>query len=152
GIIGGIIGFVIATSSFEVTLLQNPSLGIQLLTILIGTALGVLLLGRFMKILFNSPEMHIWHHAYEMPESHRLGINFGLTLAIWDYIWKTAYMPHSGRDLRLGFEGIEEFPSNFVDQNLYGLKSVHTKKINAVRIFSCFIIRSHYRCCGFCTI
>lgn len=128
GIIGGIIGFVIATGSFEATLLHNPSLGAQLLTVLLGIVLGVLILGRFMKFLFNSPEMHIWHHAYEMPESHRLGINFGLTLAIWDYIWGTAYMPYNGRDLRLGFEGIEEFPSNFIDQNLYGLKSAHTKK------------------------
>jgi len=75
-----------------------------------------------MKIIFNSPEMHIWHHSYNLPEERRYGINFGLTLAIWDYIFGTAHIPHDGRDIKLGFPGVEEFPTTFVDQNLHGLK------------------------------
>ena len=82
--------------------------------------IGVFLLGPIMKILFNHPEMHIWHHAYNLPEEKRYGVNFGLSLAIWDYIFGTVYIPHDGRDIRLGFPGIEQFPSNFRTQILHG--------------------------------
>lgn len=75
-----------------------------------------------MKYLFNSPEMHIWHHSYELPDSRRFGVNFGLTLAIWDYLFKTAYIPHDGQDIRLGFPGIEEFPEGFAGQATHGFK------------------------------
>ena len=87
---------------------------------LLGATLGGLVMGKFMKYLFNSPEMHIWHHAHDMPESHPRGVNFGLTLAIWDYIWKTDYIPHSGRDIRLGFPGVDAFPKGFIRQSLHG--------------------------------
>ncbi len=91
-----------------------------------GLVLGIALLcapvlGPIMKYLFNSPEMHIWHHSYELPEDRRNGINFGLTLAIWDYIFGTAYIPHNGRDIRLGFPGIEEYPHDFVHQQMHGI-------------------------------
>ena len=73
-----------------------------------------------LKFLLNNPRMHIWHHAYDLPEERKYGVNFGLTLSIWDYLFGTAYIPHSGRDIRLGFPGVEEFPENFVQQNLHG--------------------------------
>ncbi len=123
GILGALIGLVIATSSFEVALLPQGLNVFQQLAIAAGFgALGALILGPVMKILFNSPEMHIWHHAYDLPENRKYGINFGLTLAIWDYIFGTASIPHNGRDIRLGFPEIESFPKTFVEQNLHGLK------------------------------
>lgn len=85
-----------------------------------GVGVGALLLGPVMKYLFNSPEMHIWHHSYHLPEERRTGVNFGLTLAIWDYLWKTDYIPHNGKDIQLGFPGVEEFPASFVEQNTHG--------------------------------
>ncbi|MEM9930254.1 MAG: sterol desaturase family protein, partial [Bacteroidota bacterium] len=85
-----------------------------------STLLSSLLLGRWMKYLFNSPEMHIWHHAYELPKDHRYGVNFGLTLALWDYLFQTAYIPHNGREIRLGFPGIEQFPEGFSGQATHG--------------------------------
>lgn len=89
--------------------------------IVIGTTiLSAFILGPVMKYIFNSPEMHIWHHAHDLPSEKLYGVNFGLTLAIWDYIWQTDYIPYEGRDIRLGFPGIEEFPKTFVDQNLHG--------------------------------
>ena len=72
------------------------------------------------KYIFNSPQMHIWHHAKGLPEERRYGCNFGLTLSLWDYLFKTAYIPKSGRDIELGFEGVEEFPEKFVNQQTYG--------------------------------
>lgn len=78
-------------------------------------------MGNVMDVLFNSPEMHIWHHSKELPKNHKYGINFGLTLAIWDYVFGTAYIPRSGRDIELGFPGDEEFPDKFIGQQMHGI-------------------------------
>ena len=75
-----------------------------------------------LKYIFNSPQMHIWHHAYYLPKEHKYGVNFGLTLSIWDYIFGTSYIPSDGRDIPLGFSGIESFPKNFVEQLIQGLR------------------------------
>lgn len=71
------------------------------------------------KYLFNNPQMHIWHHAKAIPEDHRYGVNFGISLSIWDYIFKTNFIPSSGRDIDLGFPGDEDFPESFIGQELY---------------------------------
>jgi len=75
-----------------------------------------------LKYIFNNPKMHIWHHAKELPENARYGVNFGLTLSIWDYLFKTNYIPYSGKDIELGFEGDEKFPEHFLAQEIYPLK------------------------------
>mgnify|MGYP001793616594 FL=1 len=64
--------------------------------------------------------MHIWHHAYDLPKEKRYGVNFGISLSLWDYLFKTNYIPYEGRDIKLGFPGVEKFPKNFASQNLYG--------------------------------
>ena len=76
----------------------------------------------FLKYIFNNPQMHIWHHAYDLPEERRTGVNFGITLSLWDYLFGTNYIPSDGRDIKLGFPGIEEFPKGFVGQNTHGFK------------------------------
>jgi len=73
-----------------------------------------------LKYFFNNPQMHIWHHAKHLPDGHPYGINYGITLSIWDYLFKTAVIPHDGRDIELGFPGSEHFPTTFVGQNLHG--------------------------------
>lgn len=75
-----------------------------------------------LKYVLNNPVMHIWHHAKKMPDSHPYGINFGITLSIWDYIFKTAHIPHSGRDIELGFDEIEKYPQGFGEQSLEPFK------------------------------
>lgn len=75
----------------------------------------------FLKYIFNNPEMHIWHHAYHLSKERPNGVNFGLSLSIWDYLFRTNYIPKSGRDIELGFPDLERFPKDFVGQNLYGL-------------------------------
>lgn len=66
--------------------------------------------------IFNNPAMHIWHHAKKMPEDHPYGVNFGISLSLWDYIFGTAYIPYSGKDIELGFNDVEEYPDSFVEQ------------------------------------
>ena len=78
-----------------------------------------------LKFLFNNPAMHIWHHAKDIPKERKYGINFGITLSVWDYIFKTNYIPKSGRDITLGFPGDENFPEDFIGQNLHGFSKKH---------------------------
>jgi sterol desaturase/sphingolipid hydroxylase (fatty acid hydroxylase superfamily) len=73
--------------------------------------------------IFNNPRMHIWHHAKELPRQHKYGMNFGLTLSIWDYIFGTAYVPKSGKDLEIGFKGDETFPEDFKGQLVFPFKN-----------------------------
>lgn len=95
----------------------------------IGAGLGFgYLIHPYIKYIFNSPEMHLWHHAYELPETHKYGVNFGLTLSVWDYLWGTNHIPHNKGDIRLGFPGIEDFPQSFAEQQLYGITSTEKKE------------------------
>lgn len=122
GIFGAVVGIWVIALNSPVQLgdtLLHP-FAAYALGMLAGGLTGAFALGPFMKIIFNSPEMHIWHHAYEIPKDKPYGVNFGLTLAIWDYIFKTDYIPYEGRDIRLGFPGVEDFPESFVEQNLHG--------------------------------
>lgn len=121
GIIGAFIGVLIGFGFFDIAIIPEGILIYSLLIILSCTVLGALLLGPVMKYIFNSPEMHIWHHAYNLPEDRRYGVNFGLSLAVWDYLFGTAHIPHNGRDIRLGFPGIESFPDKFTTQVTYGI-------------------------------
>ena len=73
----------------------------------------------FFKYILNNPKMHIWHHAKKLPKHVRYGVNYGLTLSIWDYIFKTDYVPHNGRDIELGFKNDDQFPKGFISQELY---------------------------------
>ena len=121
GILGALLGIIMAFNLLEIQLfVEFTSLLAKLSIIAISIIGGSLLLGPLMKKIFNSPEMHIWHHAYEVPDDRPSGMNYGLTLALWDYLFGTAYIPHNGREIKLGFPGLEEFPDNFVRQNVYG--------------------------------
>ena len=120
GIVGALIGVVIAGGLFDVSLLVEPSMILQLGVIVLGAAIGSFILGPIMRKLFNSPEMHIWHHTEDLPSDRYYGVNFGLTLACWDYLFGTAYVPGEGRNNKLGFPGVEEFPDTFAGQNMNG--------------------------------
>lgn len=76
-----------------------------------------------LKYIFNNPKMHIWHHVKELPEHKKYGMNYGLTLSLWDYIFNTHHIPHDGRDIELGFDDEDEFPKSFVKQTMYPMKT-----------------------------
>jgi sterol desaturase/sphingolipid hydroxylase (fatty acid hydroxylase superfamily) len=69
-----------------------------------------------LKYVLNNPKMHIWHHAKELPSSHPKGMNFGISLSLWDYLFGTNYIPSDGRDIELGFPNDENYPEGFVGQ------------------------------------
>lgn len=74
-----------------------------------------------LRFLVNNPLMHIWHHARKLPREKRFGINFGISLSLWDYLFRTNYIPAEGRDIALGFPHVEEFPQGFIAQECYPL-------------------------------
>ena len=121
GIIGLLIGLVIVNSWLDVNLLAGAALGTKLAVFSALVLVGIFALGPYMRRVFNSPELHIWHHAHDLPHERRFGVNFALTLAVWDYLFGTAYLPHEGRDIRLGFPGVEDYPDSFWAQNMEGL-------------------------------
>lgn len=73
-----------------------------------------------LKYIFNNPKMHIWHHALNLPGERRKGVNFGISLSFWDYLFRTNYIPSNGRDIKLGFSNLSKFPKTFWEQLLVG--------------------------------
>jgi len=120
GVLGLMIGVILAFGLLDLEFLMSEQLIYQLFTIVLSGVVGAYLLGPLMKYIFNSPELHIWHHARELPEERRYGVNFALTLCLWDYLFGTVYQPEEGRDIALGFPGLDEYPENFLAQNLHG--------------------------------
>lgn len=47
------------------------------------------------------------------------GVNFGITLSIWDYIFGQNYVPKVDGTIKLGFDDIANFPKTFKKQLFY---------------------------------
>lgn len=77
----------------------------------------------FLKYIFNNPVMHLYHHIKVLPKNKPKGINYGISLSIWDYIFKTNYVPEASGTIELGFPGEENFPKGFFEQFIYGFKN-----------------------------
>ncbi|WP_405377464.1 sterol desaturase family protein [Nonlabens sp. Asnod3-A02] len=78
-----------------------------------------------LKYVLNNPKMHLWHHAKELPEGVTYGVNYGLSLSVWDYIFGTAHIPYHDGELELGFPGDEDFPDAFHEQLIEPFKKDH---------------------------
>jgi sterol desaturase/sphingolipid hydroxylase (fatty acid hydroxylase superfamily) len=71
--------------------------------------------GRLQWII-NGPEMHRWHHA--MGKGMRS--NFSTKLAVWDWMFGTAYFPVNQRATDYGVR--TWFPKHYVGQTLYAFR------------------------------
>ena len=80
-----------------------------------------------LKYIFNNPVMHLYHHAYVLPKDS-YGVNFGISLSVWDYIFKTNYIPEDSGTVEIGFPGEEHIPKNFFAQILYGFRKSRSQK------------------------
>ncbi|WP_158979287.1 sterol desaturase family protein [Cellulophaga sp. L1A9] len=74
-----------------------------------------------LKYILNNPVMHLYHHAYDLPKG-TYGVNFGISLSIWDYIFRTNYIPEDSGTIELGFHGDDKFPKDFIHQNMEGFR------------------------------
>ncbi len=80
-----------------------------------------------LRFLFNSSRMHVWHHMHSLPAEHRGGVNFGVVLSVWDWVFGTAYWPDkeqcpSQQPDRLGFPGMDDYPRAFISRLLFPLR------------------------------
>ncbi len=77
-----------------------------------------------LKYIFNNSVMHLYHHAMNLPEGRQYGMNYGISLSLWDYIFKTDYVPQSeDGSYELGVPGIDKFPvHSFWKQLIVGFK------------------------------
>lgn len=75
-----------------------------------------------LRYIFNNPQMHTLHHAKTWPDPFMYGVNFGISLSVWDYIFGTVFMTEDTKSIELGFPGDETFPRSFKDQLIYGIK------------------------------
>ena len=81
-----------------------------------------------LKYLFNGPQMHLIHHAKHLPKSHPNGFNYGITLSIWDFMFRTDYWPSDDKNLAVGLPDEEQFPEDFIGQNLEPFRRIFHKK------------------------
>ena len=74
------------------------------------------------KYILNNSVMHLYHHMKALPENKPKGINFGISLSIWDFLFKTNYIPDDNGEIELGFYNEENFPKGFLGQLLTGFR------------------------------
>jgi len=103
--------------------------------------------GGWLNYVFNTPEVHRWHHAVEFPDDpkFRYGCNYGVGVSFWDILFGTFYLPKDEKGAvvapaRLGHPGgypdepnymkillgVRAFPwmERFFDKSKGGLSSV----------------------------
>lgn len=69
----------------------------------------------------NGPEMHRWHHSTGKGRNR----NFATKLAIWDWVFGTAYLP----DFKVEEYGLKTFfPPHYFSQTLFAFRSFKKKK------------------------
>jgi sterol desaturase/sphingolipid hydroxylase (fatty acid hydroxylase superfamily) len=76
--------------------------------------------GRLQWII-NGPEMHRWHHT--MGKGMRS--NFSTKLAIWDWLFATAYLPFNQRAKDYGVRAW--FPKHYLGQTLYAFRAFNRR-------------------------
>ncbi len=76
-----------------------------------------------LQLIINGPEMHRWHHSTGKGRNR----NFATKLAIWDWLWGTAYLPETKPD-EYGLKTY--FPNNYFSQTLFAFRRFKSRKAN----------------------
>lgn len=75
----------------------------------------------WLQKIINGPEMHRWHHSTGKGRNR----NFATKLAIWDWLFGTAYLPET-KPNEYGLKTF--FPKNYFSQTLYAFRSFGKKQ------------------------
>ena len=73
----------------------------------------------WLQYVINGPQMHRWHHARELAERDA---NFGTKLAIWDWTFKTAFLPRH-KPAAYGLASDEPYPDGYVGQHVAAFRA-----------------------------
>ena len=79
--------------------------------------------------LFNSPQMHLWHH--DSSSEGGIAKNFGIVLSCWDYLFGTVFWPKERAPERIGYQGDDEIPPDVPRQMAFPLLRNDTRTQNA---------------------
>ncbi len=71
-----------------------------------------------LRYIINGPEMHRWHHATDIDAQNK---NFSTKLAIWDWLFGTAFSPQGRKPNGYGIDNTE-FPTEYLHQHFYALR------------------------------
>ncbi len=69
----------------------------------------------YLNYIFNSAELHRWHHSEKEKESNN---NFGRVLIVWDIVFGTFFWPNEREVKIAGVEGTKD-PKGFLTQFLF---------------------------------
>lgn len=70
-----------------------------------------------LQLIINGPEMHRWHHTVGKGRNR----NFGTKLAIWDWIFGTAFLPDN---MKADYYGLKiNFPKNYIIQFIFAFRA-----------------------------
>ncbi|HET53947.1 MAG TPA: sterol desaturase family protein [Ignavibacteria bacterium] len=75
-----------------------------------------------LQYIINGPEMHRWHHDVGKGRNR----NFATKLAIWDWIWGSAYLPRPEKPKEYGLKTY--FPNNFIMQFIFAFMDSKARK------------------------
>ncbi len=73
----------------------------------------------WLQFVLNGPEMHRWHHADKDAKAYNK--NFSTKIALWDWLFGTAYFPQLEKPLIYGLSYLN-FPSNYIKQFLFAFR------------------------------
>jgi sterol desaturase/sphingolipid hydroxylase (fatty acid hydroxylase superfamily) len=86
------------------------------------------------KYIFNSPELHLWHHANYQEVFHA---NFSTKFAFWDYLFGTAYFPeHKPGNERKNWGLYYDYPKDYFLQHAFSVKRFDEKKLLRYKWFA----------------
>jgi sterol desaturase/sphingolipid hydroxylase (fatty acid hydroxylase superfamily) len=77
--------------------------------------------GRLQRVI-NGPEMHRWHHTTGKGRNN----NFATKLAIWDWLFGTAFLPEGQRAEEYGLK--TPFPAHYFPQFVFAFRPFRRKK------------------------
>jgi len=85
-----------------------------------------------LRYVLNSPRMHVWHHDRDLPTERPSGVNFGIALSVWDWVFGTAWWPSreeapTQQPRRLGFHRLERFSRSLVTRLFHPLSRLWSK-------------------------
>lgn len=72
-----------------------------------------------LQYFINGPEMHRWHHSDEGIDAHNK--NFATKFAVWDWIFRSAYLPRNKKASVYGLNSVN-FPDNYFKQHLFAFR------------------------------
>jgi sterol desaturase/sphingolipid hydroxylase (fatty acid hydroxylase superfamily) len=73
----------------------------------------------WLQRIVNGPEMHRWHHSDHRAEGE---MNFATKLAIWDWLFGTAFLPRDRKPSGYGLWDGVAFPSGYFAQHAFAFR------------------------------